>query len=123
MNILIVNSDSADRYNLKAALERFNHSVTEVSSVDMAREALTGAAFDLVITNSDLGVGGTGLEVIRTAKGLIPGISVIMVTDSQEAQVAISAFQCGADGFLLKPFTINKLIDTIDNLASKPGSS
>lgn len=53
--------------------------------------------------------GKSGLEVLKEAKKIDPGLAVIMTTGFGTTQTAIEAMQRGAYDYLIKPFDIKKL--------------
>ncbi|MCM2357738.1 MAG: sigma-54 dependent transcriptional regulator [Geobacteraceae bacterium] len=55
----------------------------------------------------------SGLEVLREAKKLDPGLSVIITTGHSSTQFAIEAMKFGAYDYLTKPFDIKRLRNAI----------
>jgi two-component system nitrogen regulation response regulator GlnG len=53
--------------------------------------------------------GKSGLEVLKEAKKIDPGLAVIMTTGFGTTQTAIEAMKLGAYDYLTKPFDINKM--------------
>ena len=53
--------------------------------------------------------GKSGLEVLKEAKKIDPGLSVIMATGYGTTRTAIQAMKLGAYDYLTKPFDINRL--------------
>ncbi len=53
--------------------------------------------------------GKSGLEVLREAKKIDPGLAVIMATGCGTTQTAIEAMKSGAYDYLTKPFDIRKM--------------
>lgn len=54
-----------------------------------------------------------GLEALSRLKMLSSGIIVIMVTGNNTKAEVKKAISCGADGYILKPFTANNLNSSI----------
>jgi putative two-component system response regulator len=57
--------------------------------------------------------GDTGFDLMATLAGDFPGVAVVMTTGDDDAPTAAQAFEVGADGYLIKPFTANELLTTM----------
>ena len=55
----------------------------------------------------------SGLDVLREAKKIDPGLSVIITTGYSSTQFAIEAMKYGAYDYLTKPFDNNKMISAV----------
>ena len=68
--------------------------------------------FDLLLVNFKLPDVG-GLEMLRRAKELDPGITAIVITSDSLLKSAIDSLRVGARGFLFKPFDLDVLLRTV----------
>jgi len=58
-----------------------------------------------------------GVEVVRRARQLTPDLPIVMITTAMAAE-AIAALQCGATGYLLKPFRHEDVIGSLQQAMS-----
>jgi len=73
-----------------------------------ALEVLGCEPFDLVLTDLKLGA-VDGMEVMRQALDLHPGIIVILMTGFPTLENAVNALKSGAYDYITKPFTIESI--------------
>ena len=66
--------------------------------------------------------GMSGIEAARRLKGLMPHLIIVMVTGLHDPRTINLARECGADGFLAKPFTPGQFLDTLSFYAPRPKS-
>jgi DNA-binding NtrC family response regulator len=70
----------------------------------------------------DLGLPGIdGLETLHRIHEKRPGIPVIMLTGTNDAETAVKAIKAGAADYLTKPFEIQRLFDVISNCTAEGG--
>jgi DNA-binding NtrC family response regulator len=111
--ILIADDHDALRRGLARALADAGHEVDEASNGNIAIERLHDGQFDLVL--SDLKMGGSdGLDVLRSAKTLQPGCSVILMTAFGSVGTAVEAMKIGAFDYVQKPFEIEEMELKVD---------
>ncbi|MCD6405413.1 MAG: sigma-54-dependent Fis family transcriptional regulator, partial [Planctomycetes bacterium] len=82
--------------------------VSAFSRAAAAVEALSGRAFDLVITDLKM-PGMTGLELLSKAADLAPGVPVVVITAHGTIESAVDAMKRGAFDYILKPFNPDEL--------------
>jgi two-component system, NtrC family, response regulator HydG len=112
--ILVVEDDEGMRQSCRQALEQVGHEVVEAGSVREAEPLLLRHVFDLVITDLRMPHGG-GQEMLRIVKQVSPEVPVVLITAYPSVESAIEAFRGGVTDYLLKPFTSEQLIETVDN--------
>ncbi|HXJ79722.1 MAG TPA: adenylate/guanylate cyclase domain-containing protein [Candidatus Methylomirabilis sp.] len=111
--ILLVDDEASARLTLGLLLKRRGHQVREADGVVAAAEALTGATFDLVIT--DLWMpDGQGLEVLQTARVRCPDANVILLTAHPGWESAREAMRLGAFDYFEKGQEPDGLFQRID---------
>jgi DNA-binding NtrC family response regulator len=102
--ILIVEDEAAIRLALSGLLRREGYEVAQAEHGEAALQALASECFDLVLTDLALGGGATGMDVLRQAKQLRPGLPVVMITAHGSEKVAVEAMKLGAADYVPKPF-------------------
>ena len=119
LNILLVEDHESTRLVISRMLSRMNHVVTDVGTLEAARDSFASGVIDLVI--SDLGLpDGNGLDLMREIRA-----------DSNVPAIALSGFGMPEDvqrikdvGFtshLIKPVKVDKLISMIGDICDSTG--
>ena len=104
INILVVDDDKSMREFLELILKRERYNVTCAKDGADALLLLKENFFDLIIT--DLMMPAiNGLELLKKAKELHPGIKTIMITAFGTIETAIEAIKLGAYDYITKPFS------------------
>jgi len=111
-HILIVDDEEIMRDILGNILSKEGHSMVYAENVTRAREAFSGSAFDLVI--SDLRMpDGNGLDLLKEFLELDPGIAFIVITAYGTIETAIEAIKLGASDFITKPFKNEEILRAV----------
>jgi two-component system response regulator AtoC len=101
--VLIIDDDRRMRRTLQIVIERMGLESAAASGASEAREQLSGARFDLVLT--DLKMPGTsGIDILEEIRAEHPTLPVILITAYGTIQTAIEAMRKGASDYVLKPF-------------------
>jgi len=109
MRILVVDDERKMGVILSGALQDAGHEVTALERSRDAEERLTREPFDLLITDLKMAP-PDGLELLRRARTLRPGMAVILMTAYATAQTAVQAMKAGAYDYLIKPFELDELV-------------
>lgn len=117
--ILVVEDEPLIGLSFKDCLERAGHEVVWVQSDQAAYTALQGhgRAFEIVILDIDLGVGTTGFDIARTARGIFPDVGVIFSSGSPPDW--IRTFGVDQALFLPKPCTESGLLTAVSTLGDQ----
>jgi len=109
VKIAIVEDDINMRKSLEIAMSDYKE--FEIKTFRNAKDALKKLddSFDLIITDINM-PGMDGIEFIKTLNGRY---EVIIMTGNATLQRAIESIHLGVKDFLLKPFDIDTLIDSI----------
>jgi YesN/AraC family two-component response regulator len=107
--ILIVDDDTTMLDLLELFLCGFSCAVTRAMDGDMAIRALRETAFDLVITDLQMGR-VSGLDVAGEAKAMYPDMTVFILTGCNDDKTARKAFLLGVNAYLLKPISFRDLV-------------
>ncbi|HMN94103.1 MAG TPA: response regulator [Hydrogenophaga sp.] len=114
VQLLLVDDHTLFRRGLKALLQQ-DHRLQVVAEAGDASEALRLVAQhrpQVVLLDNHL-PGVRGVEAIGSIKQAAPGVRVLMLTVSENAEDLAAALQAGADGYLLKTVESDQLCDTI----------
>jgi len=108
LKILVVDDEPSMRQYLEVLLSRSGYAVVTAAGVGAAREALLGGSVDLVVSDMRLGT-ESGLEVLKTARGLVSAPEVILITAYGTPAAAVEAMRQGAYDYICKPFDNEEL--------------
>lgn len=108
LRVLAVDDESLIRMSLRIALAREGYDVDTASSGVEAMGLIDRHEYDLVLLDLRL-PDVSGMEVLRYARRIRPGVKVLIVTASTNAPNAEEAAQEGAAGVVAKPFTLQSI--------------
>jgi DNA-binding NtrC family response regulator len=115
--LLVVDDDALIRDVLAERLERRGYVVDKAASVGEARELLEQVTPDLALLDIKLPDGeGTEILVTLTEEG---GVPCVMMTAHGTVTSAVEALKLGAEDFLEKPFTLDRLEATLTNVLER----
>jgi DNA-binding response OmpR family regulator len=114
---LVVDDDPAIRLLCRVNLELDGHTVTEAGTLEDAREAMVGRDFDLVILDVHV-AGGDGRDLLAELRTSKPQLPVALLTGTADRSELIRE---GADALIPKPFTLEELRTTVEQLARGRG--
>jgi class 3 adenylate cyclase/CheY-like chemotaxis protein len=117
-SILLVDDEESARATLALLLKQVGHDVVQAEGAAAAAEALTAAAFDLVITDLRMPE-GDGLEVVRRTRGTRPDAEVIVLTAYAGWESAREAMRLGAFDYSEKGREPDELLHRIDQALEK----
>jgi len=120
--ILVLDDEPIVGERLKASLERAGFEVDSFTSGQKALERLQGEKYDILVTDLKMS-GPDGMEVLRQARILCPGIKSVAITGFATRETAEEARESGAVVFLAKPFKISQLKSLLKELAEGEGGS
>lgn len=105
---LIVDNDPAHARAMTESLEKVGYRCQVATSGPEGKRMLEQNTYDVVIT--DLVMNDVdGMQILSTARQLLPEAYVVMVTGHATVTKAVEAMQLGAFNFLEKPITPNRL--------------
>ncbi|ASP40700.1 response regulator [Bacterioplanes sanyensis] len=106
-HILVVEDETIIRQALRRLLQRHDYEVTDVDSLDAARQQPL-EQFDLIISDLRL-PGGNGTELISLA-GRTP---VLIMTSYASLRSAVDSMKLGAVDYIAKPFDHDELVEAV----------
>lgn len=113
-HILVVDDEASVRRLLCRLLERNGYSCTEAADANEANARLDAGSFDLLLTDLDM-PGQSGLDLIRSAPSRHPDLATVMITGLDDTELANSALELGAYGYIIKPFEANEILINVRN--------
>lgn len=110
--ILVVDDDENIRRVLKAILEDEGYKVESVDTGQKAMELTQKKNFNLALIDVRL-PDMEGIELLTKVKDTTPKMRKIIITGYPTLQNAIAAVNKGADAYIVKPFDMDKVLETI----------
>jgi len=115
--ILVVDDDDQLRNMLQEVLSSLDYFPIGVEDGEQALKQLQIQDFDLVV--SDIRMPKMdGFALLKNIKQIAPDLPVVLITGFPSACPAQKAMQEGADGYLAKPFRIEKIDELMRDLLS-----
>ena len=113
-HILIVDDSVSIRKSVRFVLEESSHTVREAQDGVEGLAALKEERFNLIITDINMPVMG-GIEFTGHIRALpdYRFTPVLVLTTESQGSVMEEGKKAGATGWIVKPFTNDKLLDTV----------
>ena len=111
-SILVVDDEALTLRTIGRALQAEGYEVTVAMSGEEAVKAFTTEQTDLALVDVVL-PGIDGIEVLRQIKKTNPGTVVLMMSAYHMVDRAVESMKLGAYDYLIKPFHITDLLNTI----------
>jgi two-component system nitrogen regulation response regulator NtrX len=112
--ILVVDDEKDIRTSLRGILEDEGYQVVTAASGSEALETVREELPDLVLLDIWM-PGMDGLETLEKLKGLLPLITVIMISGHGTIETAVRATKLGAFDFIEKPLSLDKVLIAVTN--------
>jgi len=116
--ILIIDDDKNIRKVLQAILEDEGYSVETAETAKKGIERSEKAFYNLALIDVRL-PDMEGIELLSKLRGTKPKMRKIIVTGYPTLQNAVSAVNKGADAYVMKPFEVAKILQTIQEQLKK----
>ena len=119
--IMIVDDEKEICVALQAMLEFNNYTVEIFYTAESAHNRLLEKPDnlpDIIITDYQM-KGETGLDLLAKVKDMHPEISVVIMTGFGDKKLAVKSMVLGAENFLDKPLTSQKVQQTISEIIEK----
>lgn len=118
MRVLLLEDDAT----LSAEIEKFfkskNMDCHAVLDGDMAAKQYNKDLYDIVILDINV-PGKTGIEVCASIRSIDKRVPILMLTAFGEIADKLSAFNNGADDYLIKPFHFDELFARVNALLKR----
>jgi len=121
MKVLVVDDFATMRKIVKNVLKQINiDNVMEAENGKQALNLLKSEKIDLIISDWIMPE-MTGIEFLKVCKSdeTIKNIPFIMVTAEAQKDSVVEAIKSGVDNYIVKPFTPEKLRETIERAKAK----
>ncbi|ENN96252.1 response regulator receiver protein [Methanocaldococcus villosus KIN24-T80] len=117
VKVLVVDDSAFMRNILKRILTQTGKFVV-VGEASNGKEAIEKAkelqpdliTMDIVMPEMD------GITATREIKKILPNVKIVMCTSVDQEKKVIEALEAGADGYIVKPFQAQKVIDELNKL-------
>ncbi len=112
-SILVVDDEAEMRAAIKEALGRRGYPVDTAEDGSEAVRKISTASYSMVISDMKMpGLGG--MEVLKEVKKASAHIPVLLITAFGTIEKAVEAVKEGAVDFILKPFSLESLEETVE---------
>ena len=101
MRILLIEDDKIIGSAVREQIDADGHSVNWVQRLDSAKDALGGAAFDLILLDL-MSLDGRGIGFLKTLRATGSQIPVMILTPLDQISDRIEGLNAGADDYLVK---------------------
>jgi two-component system response regulator FlrC len=122
IDVLVVEDDTGLREAICDMLDLNKISFKDVENGQAAEEFLLANTVSLVLSDVQMSP-GNGYELLASIKKKQLNIPVILMTAYGSIPQAVDAIQAGAVDYLVKPFEVNNLLNTLKKQMIKPGTS
>ena len=110
--ILLIDDEPSILSVLSTLLKAEGYEVEPVQGGEAAKELIRSGEFDLML--SDIRMSPiNGMELLKVARNLTPGLTTIMLTAYGSVETAIEALKLGAFDYVTKPFKVDELLITV----------
>jgi response regulator RpfG family c-di-GMP phosphodiesterase len=106
--VVVVDDEVYTRDILVRKLKAQGHVCHPCPSNQDALLTLSGGGCDLLLTDITMS-GFDGLELIREAQRICPGIAIVAVTSVANLEIAVEALKHGAYDYIRKPFSLEEV--------------
>jgi DNA-binding NtrC family response regulator len=113
--ILVVDDEQSVTNLLSESLAEEGYNCFAVATGEDALEKIAKNHFDVMLLDLKL-PGISGMDVLKKAISTCPGIRVIVVTASGDAQTAVEAMKSGAVDYITKPFELERVNRSIESV-------
>lgn len=118
MRILLIEDDTVLGTAVRDQIAGDNQSVDWMTRLDAARDAMAGAAYDLVLLDLML-PDGRGIGFLKDLRKRGDVTPVIILTALDQISDRIEGLNAGADDYLVKPFDLAELSARIGSVARR----
>jgi len=111
--ILVVDDDRTVQRLVQRAVSDASHEVTTADDSATALQIFESTPTDVALVDVML-AGESGLELLRQLRSKNAKIPIIVMTSSEDSDVAMDAMKAGAFDFIKKPLSIEEIQDLIE---------
>jgi putative two-component system response regulator len=112
--LLIVDDDERLLQSEERIVSYQGYSCDGARDANTAREQLEHGSYDLVLLDVNM-PGESGMELLSHIRSDHPDVAVLMVTGEDSTELALTAIELGAYGYLVKPVGAGELLINVAN--------
>jgi putative two-component system response regulator len=112
--LLVVDDDEALRTWAERVMQDRGYACQGAANARDARELLAHSAYELVLLDVNM-PGESGIDLLTRIRRNHPSTAVVMVTGQDDPQLAMTAIEQGAYGYLVKPVGSGELLINVAN--------
>lgn len=112
--ILVVDDEDYVRRLIETVLSNGGYACESAANAAQARERLVAGTFSLVLCDVTM-PGESGIEFVRSIHAERPDLAIVMVTGVDDPELARTAVELGAYGYVVKPFKSSTLLIDVMN--------
>ena len=116
-HILIVDDEESIRYTFEAFLSEEGYTVSSAADYEEGIALLREKDVDLIFADIIL-PGKSGIDLLKAAREIVPGVPVIMITGAPSVDTATESLRIGAFDYIVKPIRQQSLMRSV-NIALK----
>jgi DNA-binding response OmpR family regulator len=117
--ILIVDDEPDTAFLFAHRLQKYtNFTLSQAYSGIEGRQKFDQQHYDLVVLDIRVETVDAGLVLLKYIKEKAPSIPVIIMTAYDDTPNRLSAHQCGAEHYVIKPIDFNSLTKRINSILS-----
>jgi len=118
MKILVVDDDPVIIKALEVRLNREGYETTATVNPEKAVAALAQEKFDLIISDIIMPY-LSGIELLTQIKASSPTTPIILISALDQKELILTAFELGAQDFVVKPINLDELLLRITKYVPK----
>lgn len=116
---LLIDDTTLTRSVLRTILKDEGYTeIREAKDADSGFKMVEHFAPDVICLDIQM-PGKSGLELLVELKVFCPDTPVLMITANSDRESIAASFQAGAAGYIVKPFSAAKVLDTINGVLEK----
>lgn len=117
-NIIVIDDELLIRDLLYDFFSEKDWNVSVFDSGEKALEALRNRRYDVCLVDLKMPE-IDGLSLVKKMRVLSPSMPVVIMTAFPTVETAVEALRLRVDDYIIKPFNINKLYKTLDEIADR----
>ncbi|HKT23218.1 MAG TPA: response regulator [Terriglobales bacterium] len=118
--VLFVDDEAGIRLTLPHILENEGFVVSVAASVPEALEIMNHQAFDVLLTDLNIGAPADGFILVSAMRKIQPGTATFILTGYPDFQTALEAIRKQVDDYFVKPADIPMLVSTLKEKVHRP---
>jgi len=107
-NVLLIDDEPSIQFGFQKYLTKVGYTLTTVSSLSEAKEAVSSERFDAFLLDMKL-PDGNGMDWMQEIRPNHPDVAIVLITGHGDIPLAVEAMRRGADHFLTKPVNMAEL--------------